>query len=55
MPSAEWGESWEVELDTADEPSKKKGARHPVPRASVRAGESMSVEGRSAVLLRRLS
>jgi isoamylase len=55
MPSAEWGEHWEVELDTADEPSKKKGARHPVPRASVRADESMSVEGRSAVLLRRLS
>jgi glycogen operon protein len=55
MPAAEWGASWEVELDTADEPSKKKGARHPVPRAAVRAGESMSVEGRSAMLLRRLS
>ena len=37
------------------EPSKRKGARHPVRRASYAPAKSMSVEGRSAVLLRRLA
>jgi isoamylase len=57
IPAVEWGKEWEVELDTADDAKRKKTARAKVvvPRRPVGTGEAMSVEGRSAVLLRRLS
>jgi isoamylase len=50
VPAEEWGKRWVVEFDTAENPNRKSAnARR------VTAGKSMSVEGRSAVLLRRLA
>ncbi|HTY72081.1 MAG TPA: glycogen debranching protein GlgX [Actinomycetes bacterium] len=55
LPSAQWGARWEIELDTVEEPGRRRSQRAAPQRVSpVRAGESMSVEGRSAVLLRRI-
>jgi glycogen operon protein len=55
MPAAEWGERWEVVLDTAEAASQKKAAKPAPARKPVAAGKPVTVEGRSAVLLRRLS
>ena len=50
VPSGEWGKRWVVEFDTAENPNRKSANQR-----RVTAGKSMSVEGRSAVLLRRLA
>ena len=49
VPAEEWGKRWVVEFDTAENPNRKSANQR-----RVTAGKSMSVEGRSAVLLRRL-
>ena len=50
VPAEEWGKRWVVEFDTAENPNRKSANQR-----RVTAGKSMSVEGRSAVLLRRLA
>jgi isoamylase len=50
VPAGEWGKRWVVEFDTAENPNRKSPNQR-----RVTAGKSMSVEGRSAVLLRRLA